>query len=205
MLRDAIYNASTIEQNRLTITIDDLLFVHAVLFRVTQRYGKDKRQFASLMQKQVYKCFDTINFDMPEIKDYPPEVQDYSINLSLTRQILVDDSDIALCTKCKALVTPQMTSEDEVKKAYQLSPWECSYCKNRHSTCDIRCEIFRYCQSRSLSKNNGLLLKRYIPKPQNDAPVLSYMEEVLAVIPIISKDGDDLLTILKVNLPKIYL
>lgn len=198
LLRDVINNASTIEPNRLTVTVDDLLFVHSVLYRVTQRVKDDKRQHNELMKKQVYRCFETINFDMPEIKDYPPEVQNYSLNLALPRQILIDDSDIALCKYCKALVTGDMTSETEVRKAYELPFWDCESCKNRHNPCDIRCEIFRTVQSSKYSKNNGLLLKRYLPKPPNDAPVLNYLEEALSIIPIISKDGDDLLALLKV-------
>jgi len=181
----------------MPVSLENILYVHDVLYRVATTY-KQAGKYAELIKDRLWACFNPINFKMSSIDDYPLEERNYSMNLALPRQLLEESGTIIKCPNCKAIVTSELVPEDLVADTYEFPQWKCQYCDCIQSDAELRCSRCKQCRENS-TYVKSLLLKRYTPL--HPEPLLNILEEILiSLLPLIPEQGPDFFELLDVFL-----
>lgn len=188
LLKDLVKATVNPKPVHMSVTLADILFVHEILHRVTERYTKEGK-YHELIEDRLYTCFGALNFKMPDINEYPAEERKYSLNFTLPSQVLVEAADIVRCDKCKAIVTSELVPQSVIDAAYEFPNWTCEDCQIMYNDSDLRCSKCKVCRTDSTLSPSSML-QRY--QPVHPKPILAFLEEILVnALPLITDEDDD--------------
>ena len=134
---------------------------------------------------------------MPDISEYPVEERKYSLNFTLPPQILVNETDIVRCEKCKGIVTSELVPQSVVDNAYEFPNWTCIECGIMYNDSELRCSKCKKCRDPETLSSSSLLRRFYPPHPE---PILAFLEEILVIaLPLITVEDHDFNQLIQVK------